>query len=62
MILGLIPARGGSKGIPRKNLALALDAFARLPAGAARLVVVGKVTYACLPTTTYTGGGGGHRL
>lgn len=27
---------------PRKNLALALDAFARLPAGAARLVVVGK--------------------
>ena len=27
---------------PRKNLALVLDAFARLPAGAARLIVVGK--------------------
>ncbi|MGT2487008.1 glycosyltransferase [Methylobacterium oryzae CBMB20] len=27
---------------PRKNLGLVLDAFARLPAGAARLIVVGK--------------------
>lgn len=27
---------------PRKNLALTLDAFARLPAGSARLIVVGK--------------------